>query len=246
MERFQNARGVGDDEKRAVRPLAEQAHALADSADRVDVEAGVGLIENRELGLEHEHLQNFGLFLLAAGKAHVQVTLGIALVHMQKRHGLLELFLKVPQPQTVAGLLLERAADERAQRYAGDLQRILEGEENAFFRPLVDGERGDILTVEQNRACGDAVGRIAGDGVAERRLAGAVRSHENMGLVLTDGQIHAVQDLLFLDPHVQVTDLQKCLTHINHLIFVPYRRDGPVFFHLRAGTAPAYDCRYRY
>ena len=217
-----------------MRPLAEQAHALADGADRVDVEAGVGLVQDGELRLEHQHLQNFGLFLLAAGEADVQITLGIALVHMQKRHGLLELFLKVPQPQTVAGLLLERAADERAQRHARNLQRILEGEENAFFRPLVNGELRDVLAVKNDRTASYAVGRVAGDGVAERRLAGAVRSHENMGLVLTDGQIHAVQDLLFLDPHVQVTDLQKCLTHINHLIFVPYRRDGPVFFHLRA------------
>lgn len=129
----------GDDEKRAVRPLAEQAHALADGADRVDVETGVGLIEDRELGLEHEHLQNFGLFLLAAGEAHVQVALGIALVHVQKGHGLFELFLEVPQAQAVAGLLLERAADERAQRYAGDLQRVLEGQENALFARSLTG-----------------------------------------------------------------------------------------------------------
>ena len=118
--------GVGDDEKRAVRPLAEQAHALADGADCVDVEARVGLIENRELGLEHEHLQNFGLFLLAAGEAHVQITFGIALVHVQKARGLFELFLEVPQAQAVAGLLLQRRADEGAEGDAGNLQRVLE------------------------------------------------------------------------------------------------------------------------
>ena len=207
MERLQNAGGMGDDEKRAVRPLAEQAHALADGADRVDVEAGVGLIEDRELGFKHEHLQNFGLFLLAAGKAHVQITFGIALVHVQKGHGLFEPFLEVPQAQAVAGLLLERAADERAQRYAGDLQRVLEGQENALFRALVDGELRDVLAVKNDRTAGYAVGRIAGDGIAQRRLAGAVGAHQHMGLILSYGQIHTVENFLFLDPHVQVLNL---------------------------------------
>lgn len=61
-----------------------------------------------------------------------------------------ELFLEVPQAQAVAGLLLERAADERAQRYAGDLQRVLEGQENALFRALVDGELRDVLAVKND------------------------------------------------------------------------------------------------
>ena len=48
------------------------------------VQTGVGLVEDGELRLEHEHLQNFGLFLLAAGEAHVQITFGIALVHVPR------------------------------------------------------------------------------------------------------------------------------------------------------------------
>ena len=113
----------------------------------------------------------------------------------------------VGDAETLAGLLLERAADERAQRYAGDLQWVLEGQENALFRALVDGELRDVLAVKNDRTAGYAVGRIAGDGIAQRRLAGAVGAHQHMGLILSHGQIHTVENFLFLDPHVQVLNL---------------------------------------
>ena len=54
---------------------------------------------------------------------------------------------------------------------------------------------------------GYAVGRIAGDGIAQRRLASAVGAHQHMGLILSHGQIHTVENFLFLDPHVQVLNL---------------------------------------
>lgn len=120
--------------------LAVEADAVGHGAYRVHIQAGVRLVQNGQAGLQHQHLQYLGLLLLTAGEAHVQVAVGVALVHIQQGHGVLQLFLEVPQAQAVAGLLLERAADERAQRYAGDLQRVLEGQENALFRALVDGE----------------------------------------------------------------------------------------------------------
>ena len=64
-----------------------------------------------------------------------------------------------------------------------------------------------FLAVKNDRTAGYAVGRIAGDGIAQRRLAGAVGAHQHMGLILSHGQIHTVENFLFLDPHVQVLNL---------------------------------------
>ena len=84
---------------------------------------------------------------------------------------------------------------------------IKDGQEIALFRALVDGERRDVLAVKNDRTAGYAVGRIAGDGIAQRRLAGAVGAHQHMGLILSHGQIHTVENFFFLDPHVQVLNL---------------------------------------
>ena len=109
--------------------------------------------------------------------------------------------------------MLQRAADKGAEGHAGNLQRVLEGQEDALFRPLIHRKRCDILAVKQDGAGGDAVRRIAGDGIAQRGFAGAVGPHEHMGLVMPHGQVHAVKDFLFLHPDMQVLNFQKCLTH---------------------------------
>ena len=50
--------------------------ALGDNLERVDVEAGVGLVEDGELGLEELQLEDLDALLLAAGEAFVDVALG--------------------------------------------------------------------------------------------------------------------------------------------------------------------------
>ena len=147
MQRLQDPGRVGDDEQGAVGPLPEQPHALADSPHRVHIQTGIRLVQNSQLRLQHQHLQNLRLFLLAAGEAHVQVPLGVALVHVQQRHGLLELLFKVPQPQTAAGLLLQRAADKGAEGHTGNLQRILEGQENAEKISEKKSDSADSMSV---------------------------------------------------------------------------------------------------
>ena len=51
---------------------AQRVHAVGHQFQRIDVEAGIGFIQNGELGLEHRHLQNFHALLLAAGEADIQ------------------------------------------------------------------------------------------------------------------------------------------------------------------------------
>ena len=52
-------------------------------AQRVDVEAGVGLVEHGDVGLEQRHLEHLVALLLAAGEALVQVALLEAVVHAE-------------------------------------------------------------------------------------------------------------------------------------------------------------------
>ena len=51
--------------------VAQAIDAVGDDLERIDVEAGVGFIEQRELRLEHQHLQDLVALLLAAGEALV-------------------------------------------------------------------------------------------------------------------------------------------------------------------------------
>ena len=61
---------VRDDEHRVLL-AAQRVHAVGDDAQRVDVEAGVGLVEDGELRIEHRHLEDLVALLLAAGEAFV-------------------------------------------------------------------------------------------------------------------------------------------------------------------------------
>ena len=62
----------------------EQAvDAFGHHAQRVDVQAGVGLVEHGDLRIEHRHLQDFGTLLLAAGETVVQVAPRKGLIDVQ-------------------------------------------------------------------------------------------------------------------------------------------------------------------
>ena len=61
---------VRDDDERAIGG-AHRVDALRDDLQRVDVEAGVGLVEDRQPRLEHGHVEDLVALLLAAREAFV-------------------------------------------------------------------------------------------------------------------------------------------------------------------------------
>ena len=66
---------VRDNHDAKLRSLsAHFADALGHDAQRVDVEARVGLVENRQVGLEHCHLHNFVALFFATRKPLIEVT----------------------------------------------------------------------------------------------------------------------------------------------------------------------------
>ena len=69
--------------------------------------------------------------------------------------------------------------------------------------------RCDILAVENDFPFGDGIVGVAGDGIAQRGLAGAVGAHEHVGLVPAQRQIDAVQNFGFiLGAHMQIFNFQ--------------------------------------
>ena len=50
---------------------AQPVDAVGDDLQRVDVEAGIGLVEHRQPRLEQRHLQDLVALLLAAGEADI-------------------------------------------------------------------------------------------------------------------------------------------------------------------------------
>ena len=82
---------MGDEEEAGVRLVVEAVDALGDDAQGVDVQAGVGLVQDGEAGTEQLHLEDLEALLLTAGEAGVDVTLGEGGVHPQVPHGLVDL-----------------------------------------------------------------------------------------------------------------------------------------------------------
>src|SRR5215212_372476 len=80
---------VRDDDRREVRP-AQLVDALGDDLQRVDVESRVGLVHDRERGIEHEHLEDLVPLLLTTGEALVEVSLGELRVHLHDLHLVLD------------------------------------------------------------------------------------------------------------------------------------------------------------
>jgi hypothetical protein len=95
---------------------------------------GVGLVEDRDVGFEDRHLQDLVALLLAAREALVEVAVG-------ERSGPCRGAASTPssraaprarQVDALAGR--QRLAQELADRHAGDLLGVLEGQEHAGLR----------------------------------------------------------------------------------------------------------------
>ena len=112
--------------------------ALGDDLEGVDVEAGVGLVEQREAGLEHEQLQDLEALLLAAGEAVVEVAAGEGRVHRRGPPCGASSSLRNSRTGTSAPRTRGHGrAQERRHRHARDRHRVLEGEEHPLARLLV-------------------------------------------------------------------------------------------------------------
>ena len=208
---------MGDHERAHV-GADERVHALGDDPQRVDVEARVGLVEDRDPRLQHRHLEDLDALLLATREPVVQVPLRELARHLQMLHRGEQVGAELLDRDrivlaVVGGLALrvDRAAEEARDGDARDRVRVLEGEEEAALRALVGAQLEDRLAVEPDVALGDLVGRVTHQRVREGRLARAVRAHDGVLLVHVDREVDTLDDLgAVLQRDVQVRDLEQC------------------------------------
>ena len=159
VEVVEQALVVGDEQDAELGPVvADLADALGDDPQRVDVEAGVGLVEDRELGLEDRHLQDLVALLLAAREALVEVAVGERRVHVEALRPLHDRQPQLEHRQVDALAGRQRLAQEVEDRDARDLLRVLEAEEHA--RPCPARRCGQSVMsspLKQDAARGDLV-----------------------------------------------------------------------------------------
>jgi hypothetical protein len=202
---------VGDDHERALRS-AQCVDAVGHRLERVDVEAGIGLVENRELRLQHRELEDLVALLLAAAEALVDAAVQQLVLQMQHRQFLAHEFQELHRVQlglaARPALRVERAAQEIGVVHARDLDRILEGEEHAGGGPFLGLQREQVAALERHRAFGHVVAFAAGEDVAERGFSGAVRTHDGVDLAGLHVEREALEDVLAGDAGVEVVDLE--------------------------------------
>ncbi|ODN71252.1 hypothetical protein A6302_01449 [Methylobrevis pamukkalensis] len=211
---------VGDDDEGALR-RPQGVHAVRDHLQRVDVETGIGLVEDAELGLEQRHLHDLVALLLTAGKADVERALQHLGRDVEPARGLLDEAHEVRRRDLALAARLALGVEGRLQEGHGgdarDLDRILEGEEEARRRALVRPHLQDRLAVEQDVAFGDLIVVLARQDIGQGRLAGAVRAHDGMDLAGLHDEVDALQDLgaVFGDAGMQVLDLEHGLLSVQ-------------------------------
>ena len=94
---------VRDDDERAL-GAAHRVDAVGDDAQRVDVEARVGFVEQRERRLEHRHVEDLVALLLAAREAFVDRALQHRIVDVQELELLLDELHEVHRVELVEAL----------------------------------------------------------------------------------------------------------------------------------------------
>jgi hypothetical protein len=185
---------------------------LTHRAQRIDVEAGIRLVEDRQLGVEDAHLHHLGALLFAARKADVHIALQHLHVELQEARLFLGELQKFAARQRLfaprLALRIQRLAQELHIGNAGNFDRILEAEEQTGSGTFMRLKLQHVLAVERHRTLGHFVTRTAAQHIGKRRLARAIGAHDCVDLTRADFQRQPVEDLLAIYLGVEVFNLQ--------------------------------------
>ena len=207
----QNALVVGHHNRRVVRP-AEAVHTVCHDAQGVNVQPGVGFIQEGKGGFQQRHLQHFVALFLAAGEAFVdrpthqfRVDFHLGNLAAEQAVELSGAHLLLAQMDTLG---VHRGFEELPRAHAGQFHRILKGQEHSLAGPVFRLHVQEIHTLVHGRSTGDGVFRAAGQGVGQGALAGPVGAHDRVNFARIYGQVHAPQYFLIVDGHPEVLDLE--------------------------------------
>jgi hypothetical protein len=116
-------------------------------------------------------------------------------------------------PRWVA-LGVQRRAQEVGVADAGDLHRILEGEEQALAGALLRGLLDQVLTEILDGTFTDVVVLASGQHRRQGALARAVGAHDGVDLAGVDGQIDALEDLVALNGGMKIGQFEHVLPSV--------------------------------
>ena len=175
LHQVQDALVVGDDQDAHIR-ARELVDALGDDAQRIDVQARVGLVEHRDPRPEHRQLEHLHSLLLTAGEAVVEVSAGELARDVDQLHRLLRLAAEVLEADLGLAACLAVGVEGHPQvlghGHAGNRDGVLEGEEEPGARALFGRGLGDVLALEDDLAVGRSVtGHHAGSSRARSSTA---------------------------------------------------------------------------
>ena len=119
----------------------------------VDVQAASVSSIRREPRVDDGHLEDFVALLLAAGEAFVDGAVHEARIHLQQLHLVLDELEELDRVEFRLAAMLADGVDggleEIAGADAGDFDRILKRQEDAFARPLLGGQFEQIFAVDR-------------------------------------------------------------------------------------------------
>ena len=128
-----------------VRP--QRVDAVRHDLERIDIEAGIGFIQDRQLGFEQRHLQDFGALFLAAGEPDIDRTPEHFGIDLQAPGGVLDHAHEIGRRDlgflAMLALGVERRLEEGHGGDARHFDRVLEGEEQAGGGAFVHFESKD-------------------------------------------------------------------------------------------------------
>src|SRR5690554_1347975 len=182
--------------------------AAGDDLQGVDVEAGVGFVQDRQLWLQQQGLHDFVTLFLATGEAFVHAALqegrvqvylfGDFLGQLHEFGGVHFFFAPVLAHGVYGG------AQELQVAYAGDFHRVLECQEDAFSGASFGFQVPHAVAVAGDFGAGDFRCVGAWQNLWQGTLTGTVRAHDGVNFPDFDLQVDALEDFFALNGGVQV------------------------------------------
>ncbi|SPU67198.1 Uncharacterised protein [Brucella neotomae] len=195
---FKQALIVRDDDHGAIR-RTQCVDTFRNDLQRIDIEAGVGFVENAKAWLQKLHLKNFSALLFTAREANVKRALQHIHIDVEAAGGVLHPLDEFGDLQFRLAARLALAVHRNLQEFhrgnARNFHRILERKEDALGSAFSRIEFEDRLAIIENVTFGDLIIITASENIGKRGLARTVRTHDRRHFTLVHGEVQAADDL---------------------------------------------------
>ena len=128
----------------------------------------------------------------------------LSFTNVQKLHG-------VEFRAALLADFVERGLEKIGAVHAGNLDRVLEGEEQSFARAFLRVEVEQVLAVVNHLAAGHVVTVAPGQHGGQRAFAAAVRAHDGVDFAGGNREVDAFQDFPSPTAGVQIFDFENAM-----------------------------------